>query len=207
MGQVRIEMLTVVCLNWNDYLGRGREYVGKLERGVKRHLSVPYRFQEVTEHDLPEGRTGWFNKLHLLEMFSGDVLYLDLDVILTASLDPLLESLESDRSRIWARDDWSYPVTNPRHGKEATINSSVMLWHGRKDMAVTERMLKETHGDQGIITQLFWPAGIGLLPKSLITSYKYDLLRDGKAPGAVVVCHGLPKPHHLREPWVGEHWK
>jgi len=201
-------MLTVVCLNWNDYLGRGREYVGKLERGVKRHLSVPYRFQEVTEHDLPEGRSGWFNKLHLLEMFSGDVLYLDLDVILTASLDPLLESLESDHSRIWARDDWSYPVTNPRFGKEATINSSVMLWHGRKDMSgVTERLLRDTHGDQGIITQLFWPAGIGLLPGESVQSYKYQVRDQGAPLAPIVVCHGNPKCHEINEPWVREHWK
>jgi hypothetical protein len=199
-------MLTVVCLNWNDYLGRGREYVGKLERGVKRHLSVPYRFVEVTEHDLPPGRTGWFCKLHLPEMFDGDVLYLDLDVILTANIDHLVKVLDKDRTKIWARDDWSYPVTNPRFGKEATINSSVMLWHGRKEMAVTEKMLRDTHGDQGIITQLFWPAGIGLLPKPLVTSYKYDIRRDGKAPGPIVVCHGNPKPHELGEPWVAEHW-
>lgn len=198
--------LTVVCLNWREYLGRGAEYVGKLRRGVERHLTVPYRFVEVTERDLPEGRTGWFNKLFLFEMFDGDVLYLDLDVILTANIDHLVYLARTDRTRIWARDDWSYPATNPQHGREATINSSVLLWHGRKEMRVTERMLRETHGDQGIITQLFWPDGIGLLPPESVQSYKYDYQRNGDPLAPVVVFHGSPKPHQVTDHWVSEHW-
>lgn len=198
-------MLTVVCLNWRDYLGRGEEYVGKLRRGVERNLTLPHEFVEVTEADLPEGRVGWFMKLHLPEMFDGDVLFLDLDVILTGNIDGLVELCRTDRTRIWARDDWSYPVTNPRLGKEATINSSVMFWSGRKAMPVTEKHLRETHGDQGIITQLFWPHGIRLIPGQWIKSYKYDVLR-GHDPEPIVVCHGFPKPHELSEDWVRACW-
>ena len=198
--------LTVVCLNWRNYLGRGAEYVGKLRRGVERHLTVPHTFREVTEADLPAGRRGWFNKLHLLEMFDGEVLYLDLDVILTASLDPFVDLLRSDPSRIWARDDWSYPVSEPRHGREATINSSVMLWQGRRDMAGAEPLIPVTHGDQGIITQLFWPVGIGLLPPDWVRSYKYDVWK-GRAPGPVTVFHGEPKPHIVTDAWVSQCWQ
>ena len=198
--------LTVVCLNWRDYLGRGAEYVGKLRRGVERYLSVPYTFQEVTEADLPAGRRGWFNKLHLLEMFGGDVLYLDLDVIVTGSLDPFVDILRADPARIWARDDWSYPVSEPRAGKEATINSSVMLWRGRRDMAAAEPLIPVTHGDQGIITQLFWPDGIGLLPPDWVRSYKYDVWK-GRMPGPITVFHGDPKPHVCTDRWVSECWQ
>ena len=200
--------LTVCCLNWHNYLGRGAEYVGKLRRGVERHLTVPHTFREVTEADLPTGRTGWFNKLHLLELFDGDVLYLDLDVIVTGCLDPFVDIFKTDTSRIWARDDWSYPVTNPRIGLEATINSSVMLWSGRKDMGrLTQRMIDTTHGDQGIITQLFWPHGISLLPGEMVKSYKYDLGRGGQGPGPITVFHGSPKPHQVTDLWVHECWQ
>jgi hypothetical protein len=198
-------VLTVVALNWNDYLGRGAEYVGKLQRGVARNMTVPHEFVEVTEKDLPAGRTGWFNKLHLLEMFDGPVLFLDLDVIVTGNIDHLVEIAQRDPTRIWARDDWSYPVTNPRHGREATINSSVMLWHGRKDMEGAERLIPRTHGDQGIITQLFWPHGIGLLPSDSVKSYKYDV-RNGKAPEPIVVFHGVPKCHEVGDAWAKQHW-
>jgi hypothetical protein len=198
----------VVCLNWNDYLGRGKEYVGKLQRGVARNLTVPHEFVEVTERDLPPGRKGWFNKLHLLEMFDGDVMFLDLDVILTGNIDHLVDVLATDRTKIWARDDWSYPVSKPRYGREATINSSVMLWHGRKDMSgVTERLLRETHGDQGIITQLFWTAkGIGLLPGESIKSYKFDCRNRNATPGPITVFHGEPKPHSVKDKWAVDAW-
>lgn len=198
--------LTVVCLNWRNYLGRGEEYVGKLRRGVARNLSAPYTFREVTEADLPAGRKGWFNKLHLLEMFDGEVMYLDLDVIVSGSLDPFVACFRADPSRIWARDDWSYPVTQPSNGREATINSSLMLWRGRRDMAAAEPLIPVTHGDQGIITQLFWPHGIGLLPNDWVRSYKYDVQR-GRAPGPVTVFHGNPKPHVVKERWVHECWR
>lgn len=198
--------MKVVCLNWMDYLSRGNEYVTKLKNGVSRNLTTPYEFVEVTEADLPAGRQGWFYKLNLLEMFDGPVLFLDLDVVITSNIDHLVEIARGDTSRIWARDDWSYPVTNPRYGKEATINSSVMLWHGRKDMSGAERLIPVTHGDQGIITQLFWPHGIGLLPNDSISSYKYQL-RQGQKQGAISVFHGQPKCHEVNDPWVAQHWK
>lgn len=199
-----VDSLTVVCLNVGNYLSRGAEYVGKLRRGVRQHLTIPHEFVEVNE--TPDNYpVGWFKKLTLLTMFDGDVLYLDLDVILTANIDHLVHLARVDRSKIWARDDWSYPATNPQHGREATINSSVMLWHGRKEMLVTERMLRETHGDQGIITQLFWPHSIGLLPAESVQSYKYGVLR-GEPLRPIVVFHGQPKCHEIRDSWVIEHW-
>lgn len=198
-------VLKVVCLNWKDYLGRGAEYVGKLHRAVSRNLTIPHEFVVVTEKELPAGRVGWFNKLHLLEMFDGWVLFLDLDVVISGNIDHLYELALCDPSRIWARDDWSYPVTNPRYGKEATINSSVMLWNGHKDMSGAEALIPVTHGDQGIITQLFWPHGIGLLPGVSIKSYKYDV-RNGAAPGPITVFHGNPKPHELRDELIRQHW-
>jgi hypothetical protein len=196
----------VVCLNWRDYLGMGDLYVSTLKGMVAEHLTLPYEFVEVTEHDLPEGREGWFCKLHLLEMFDGPVLYLDLDVVINSNIDHLVEIAAQDPSRIWARNDFSYPVSaNSRvvgdgyagplmaNGRESTINSSVMLWHGRKDMAGVDQMIPHFHGDQGIITRLFWPDGIGLLPESSVKSYKYH----GEGQGAITVYHGSPKPHEV----------
>lgn len=198
-------VLTVTCLNWGNYLGQGASYVSRLRKGVEKNLTIPHEFVEVTERDLPTGLKGWFNKLHLLSMFDGDVLFFDLDVVLSGNVDRLVEVFSTDKSRIWARDDWSYPVTTPRPGLEATINSSVLLWSGRKVVKPTPRMLAETHGDQGIITQLFWPHGIGLLPNDMVKSYKYDVLR-GRDHGPVTVFHGQPKCHDVGDDWVRENW-
>jgi hypothetical protein len=198
--------IQVVCLNWHDYLGRGSEYVEKMRNMVSRNLSHPHTFTEVTERDLPTGREGWFNKLYLLEMFDGPVLYIDLDVVITGNIDALVDAGMSLPEMIWARDDWSYSVLKGDNGREKTINSSVMFWHGRKDMRGAERLISKTHGDQGIITQLFWPDYIGLFPGHLIKSYKYDYLQGaGRSP--ICVFHGKPKPHEVSEGWVIEHWR
>ena len=188
--------MNVVVLNWKCYLGMGAVYVERMRRMVAEHLTIPHEFVEVTERDLPEGRNGWFNKLHLLEMFDGEVLYLDLDVTILSNIDRIVEVARTDPTRIWARNDFSYPLPPCRNGREATINSSVMLWNGRKDMSGAETLIPVTHGDQGIITQLFYPGHIGLLPENLIKSYKYHVLRGlGKAP--IIVYHGAPKPHEV----------
>jgi len=200
-------MLKVVCLNWKNYLGRGAEYVEKMRNMVARNLTIPHEFFEITERDLPPGRVGWFNKLDLLDLFEDEVLYLDLDIVITGNIDRVVEVGRTDPGRIWARDDWSYPVTAPRPGREATINSSVMFWTGRKDMTDAERLIPVTHGDQGIITQLFWPDGIGLLPAELVRSYKYDHLQ-GNGHWPICVMHGNPKPHEIRgEAWLDAAWK
>lgn len=204
--------MRVVVLNWHNYLGRGDAYVSRTRRMVAQHLTVRHEFVEVTERDLPAGREGWFNKLYLLEMFDGDVLYLDLDVTITGNIDGLVRYLERDLSLIWARNDFSYPVrpgssalrpgfAGPlmQDGREATINSSVMLWSGRKDLSGAEALIPVCHGDQGIITSLFWQRGIGLLPDHLVQSYKYHVLQ-GIDVAPITVFHGQPKPHEV-EGW------
>lgn len=186
----------------------GETYVSRMRNMVARNLTIPHRFVEVTEKDLPQGRTGWFNKLHLLEMFDGEVLYFDLDVVIAANIDHLVEFARRDKSKIYARDDYSYPVTKPSFGREATVNSSVMYWCGRKDMTGAEALIPTTHGDQGIITQLFWPHGLALFPSDSIRSFKYGMMRDGLPLAPITVMHGEPKNHQLGHvEFVAEHWR
>ena len=212
-------MLSAVALNYRNYLSRGDEYVAKLRSMISRHLTIPYEFVEVTERDLHRDRVGWFNKLSLLEMFEGEVLYLDLDIVISGSIDHLVELGRTDPSRVWARNDYSYPVSPSsrivgdgyagplmENGREATINSSVMYWRGRKDMTGADELAKVCHGDQGIITRLFWPNGIGLFPNDRIKSWKYDAM-EGRGYGDICVFHGAPKPHECHDEWIAANWK
>lgn len=206
-------MINVVCLNWNNYLGRGALYVDRLRTMVNRNLTIPYKFIVITERDLPAQRTGWFNKLWLPGMFTGDVLYLDLDVVITKNIDHLVSLAQCDRRRVWMRDDFSYSIVNPRTdlddefkrylGGPGTCNSSVMLWSGRKTIKFSDEFLAQVHGDQNALTALLWPDRIGLLPNDSIKSFKYH-------PGEVapiMVFHGAPKMHEVCESWVDEHWR
>ncbi len=221
-------MLTVCCLKWGDKYGR--EYVLRLQRGVERNLTVPHRFVCFTEapiegvdwEPLPSELPSWWSKIGLTKpgLFSGPVLYLDLDVIIRDSLDPLVALLEQGPGP-WCRDDFSYSLRKPRQdldvgsrlylGGVGTVNSSVMLWHGDAMRKVWDEwrpeFMKQCHGDQNIISRTLGIDGIRFIPDQLVTSYKYARHR-GEPDGNVVVFHGDPKPpdlpasHPLRQLWA-----
>ena len=203
-------METVVCLNWRNYLGRGDEYVEKLRNMVGRHLSYPHEFRVITEKDLPSDH-GWWNKLALLRL--GPAIYFDLDVVITGSIDFVVDAFRSNPERLWMRDDFSYSRVNPRkdigpdmHATLAgpgTCNSSVMAFPRMEPPS--RRDWPHAHGDQNVLTAWLWP-NIGLLPNDQIASYKYHWLMAGKR-SAVNVFHGRPKPHEVRDSWVLEHWR
>lgn len=212
--------LTVACVKWGRKYPA--EYVVKLRNMCRRNLPA-HDFVCVTEEpvegvecrpllcELPH----WWQKIGLFRpgAFAGDVLYLDLDVVITGPLGGLVALLDEDRSRLWALDDFGYPLTNPRRGigpdmrrtlgGDGTVNSSVMLWHGDVARAVWDRFvpekMDEVHGDQNWITQALWPA-INLIPKHWASSYKYG------GAGVIRVFHGEPKPHQVSERWVTECW-
>jgi len=115
-----MDKLSVVCFLWHDkpkYRGRyefGKEHVKTLYKMVKNHLTVPHEFVCIT--DRPEEFTGnniktvpldksiWIDgtlymKLMLwrrnIESIIGDrILYLDLDCVVTDSLDPIVNRTE-----------------------------------------------------------------------------------------------------------------
>lgn len=209
-------LVKVVCLNWNDYLGRGDEYVRKLRNMVARHLTIPHEFVVVTENQLSRDRAGWWNKLVLLARY-GDpdiVLYLDLDVIITANIDELVYLARTDQSKLWMRDDFSYSIVTPKIdpqdsftktlGGVGCCNSSVMLWHDPINLLQVNP--EKMHGDQNLITKSLWPNGIGLLPNDQILSYKYHWRMTGEV-GTINVFHGEPKNHEVVDPWVIKHWQ
>lgn len=95
-------LVTVACVNAGDYLGRGREYVERLYRAVKRNVSLPFEFVCFTDdpgcrgaRPLPHpGLKGWWNKLALFKagVFTPGtrVVYLDLDTVAVGDIDWLL---------------------------------------------------------------------------------------------------------------------
>lgn len=219
--------MRVLCVKWGRKYGP--EWVTRLRNAVARNLKREYAFACVTEDPVP-GVTcipllcnlpTWWQKIGLFRYhFSGDNLYLDLDVVITGSLDPLVGCLESDRSKLWTRDDFSYSLRAPKQGidedmrrtlgGDGTINSSVMLWNGGMARDVWDKftpdVMDRLHGDQNWITQVLHPGRIGFLPDDQVKSYKYHVLR-GENPGPVTVFHGDPKPDQVREEWVRRHWQ
>ena len=89
-------MLNVVCVQTDNYLGRGREYVENLQRAVSEHLTVPYRFVCVTDDYgvnvdtcIPPKFKGWWEKIRLFQpgLFDDRVMFLDLDTLILKNID------------------------------------------------------------------------------------------------------------------------
>lgn len=112
--------LSVVCFLWHDkakYRGRyefGKEHVKTLQKMVKKNLTVPYEFVCVTNTPgeftgkkikiVPLDKAIWvtgtlYMKLMLWRRDIGSIigdriLYLDLDCVVTRSLDPIVNRVE-----------------------------------------------------------------------------------------------------------------
>jgi hypothetical protein len=186
-------MITVVCVNVGDYLGRGDEYVAKLRAMVAHNLQAPHAFECIRESD----KFGWWAKVDLFApgRFSGRVLYLDLDTAIVGPLDALvgMKGIIHLTDWGWTRNDYC---------------SAVMVWDAREHEDIFTRYsrdaVKNLHGDQDWITQL---GGWQALPKGLCVSYRYECKVSPPAGASVVCFHGQPKPHEIRSGWVPAAWR
>lgn len=208
-------MLAVWSVCWGD---KYSDYcVQRLKREVEKNLSIPHEFRCITErqiegvecvppiNDLP----GWWGKVNL---FSWDVcedrnLYLDLDVVITGSLDEMV----SEYGKCSLAMPWNWAQSG--HGG---CQSSVMLWHKNYntkqvydlfDHSIAYWPPRNEHcvlwGDQEWITHLrdTDKVQVNQINPDWIKSYKYHC-RAGLPDGTkVVVFHGDPKPSAVRESW------
>jgi hypothetical protein len=192
------------------YLLMEKEFVCITDRMVPGWWNIP------SDPDLP----GWWQKIHLFKpgLFQGRVLYLDLDVVVTGSLDELVEHKGIIQ-------DWNYDA----------YNSSVMCWDvGEHETIWTEyasgratlrngRMTYRAHhweraatwsGDQdymGAVALATSDHAWKRFPPEWCVSYRAHAV-SGPPVGAKVVCfHGEPKPHVVvaEDPggWVAKEWQ
>jgi len=210
-------MLTVWSVCWGD---KYDDYcVQRLQREVKKHLSIEHQFICITDrnidgvacmppiNDLP----GWWGKVNL---FSPEVeqehnLYLDLDVVITASLDDLVASHKG--RHLAAPTNWA----QSGHGG---VQSSVMLWRANYNSRQIYDLFDPAiaywpprnepgilWGDQEHITALRNADRVQVSPLNpdWIKSYKYHCRgREGlPAKTKVVVFHGEPKPENVGVSW------
>ncbi len=211
--------ITIACVNWGNYCGRGVEYVNNLFDMVTRNLPTGnYKFQCFTDNaeglaegieacPLPEGVSGWWNKLYLFKQGvfpAGErVIFFDLDTLITGPLDDLVKY---DGDFAILRDFY-----HDRYGP------GVMLWKAGLSCEIWDSYEKAGFptdlplGDLSWINQCFaeWqykPDILQDLFPGQICSYKAHA-RYAPPSGVRVVCfHGLPRPHEAGG-WVDEVWK
>lgn len=156
-------MTTVACVWVRANVPYGVEYVANLRAMVERHLSRPFRFVCLTDRpeQLPvdvEGLRiahdptvpGWWAKMELFapDRLTGRVLYLDLDSLVCADLDPIVDvpapfALLPDGGTF-------KPRTHHRVVKR--FNSSVMVW----DAGVNGGLYDTFAEARDVYTREFW---------------------------------------------------
>lgn len=207
-------MLRVWSLCWGDKYSD--YHVQRLQRTVKENLTVEHEFVCITDRAI-EGVIcippavdwpGWWGKL---AVFFDDAyetnLFLDLDVVITGSLDPIVESLGSH--------DLAMPLNWAASG-HGGCQSSVMVWRPcwtnrqifnsfKREWAHWPPINKPGvfWGDQEFITHLRDHHRILVhpIPEQYIKSYKYHCQNGLPDDCRVVVFHGDPKPESVRTPW------
>ena len=184
-GNLGTPKLTVACVCVPGGIYK-TEHVIRLHQMVREHLSQPFLFSCTTESKWP----GWWSKIELFKLgrFSRRVLYLDLDVTVTGSLDDLVDMPAP------------FAIINEWQRPGSMFNSSVMVWDAGQGEPIyrdfNEGVMDRLHGDQAWIHEKMTNAQT--FPFEWCQSYKKHIRPrlDGSLPKdcRVAVYHGQPKP-------------
>ena len=237
-------MVNVICMKWG--VKYGPEYVNTLRSMLTRHLQRPHRFICFTDdatgivpgveikalpdmHLPPDKERGW-RKLSTFQSPFGDltgpVLFLDLDIALTGSIDCFFDH----PGEFCIIRDWAKP--------DKTGNSSVYRFTAGAHPDILDYFLKnidrvkaEVRNEQEYLTRemnrkglvSYWPeAWCVSFKHSCLATFPLNLFQTPRLPAGakIVVFHGNPNPpeavlgksknlyRHVRPtPWVAEHWR
>lgn len=228
---------TVVCLKWGTKYTA--QYVNVLYNMIRRHSGYEFDFVCLTDdahgldariqhRSLPNLNVqGWWYKPYVFSRdlgLQGDVLFLDLDLVIFANLDKLWTYCPANFCII--RDFTRH--MNPTWRK---FNSSVFRFPAKDYHWIWDEFVRDykkitpkNHGDQDYLYSIlnqqarYWP-------DEWIQSYKWEM-RDRSELGYVngkrnfthvktpkvdpncfiAVFHGEPNPHDCQDPWVINNW-
>lgn len=218
--------VTICCIKWGDKYGP--EYVNRLYRMVQKSVHhVGHDFvcftEDVTGLD-PNIRTapllceypGWWQKMGLYQkelpgVNTNKILFLDLDVALCNSLDPVLE-MDSDFAfaKDWPVGKWKESDARDCYGNSSAIllrvGSQSRIWDRFSADPKKNMNNKRYPGDQEWINGHFF-GEMDLMPETFVKSYKLHNLAGAERPDcSVVMFHGKPKPPDCGG-WVREVWR
>jgi hypothetical protein len=199
---------TVVCVKAG--MKFGPDYVNRLAAMTRRSTARDLRFVCFTDdphglaagieaQPLPaDGLTGWWNKVALfretLPGVSGRVLYLDLDAVVVAPLDPLLDH----PGGLIVMDNGYVP------GFSSAVMSFEVGAHAHIWNDFTPEAARRCDGDQDWLGLQAPYADVW--PEGWCVPYR---LRAAEGPGTdckVVVFANRPRPADDPAPWIRDYW-
>lgn len=197
---------------------------------TERHRVLPGHVIHHPLEDWPGVRgpkRSWWYKIQLFNPahHKGPMIYFDLDTVIVDNIDWIWK-LPTDR--FWAVHDFKYLFRPAR----AAINSSVMWFDPAQWNSVyqsfdpSEIIHKRPrwHGDQDYISEIIPPTQVAYFDKERVRSWRWELVDGGydfkrrkhNAPGtgtqllpntSIMIFHGSPKPHEVKDQIVHAHWK
>lgn len=177
------------------------EYVARLRAGVKQHCTIPHKFicftdipdQVEADEVIPLQRNwhGWWSKLEIFRVVAGSVVYFDLDTVITGSIDEFV----------------SYPhqftMLSNLDGRGGLASGVLAfngdyryLYHGFDMSMADDYKTPRRWGDQGFLAEKIkvTPERAQDICPAMFASYKWGTIEQ-KQTAAVVIYHGLPRPH------------
>ena len=250
-GGEHLPVQTVICIKWGT--AYGPEYANTLYSMVKRNTARPLRFVCFTDDASalvpeiealplppvalpPSHQWHAWRKIslwaHELAGLSGDVLFLDLDVVVTGSIDVFFDFKPEETYCV---------IENWTQMGEGIGNTSVFRLKVGAHAEVFDALAADPEGTVGRFrnSQTFVSRSISRMtywPAEWCVSFKHTLLPRWPLnfvataplpPETRVVCFtGYPNPDHVRDgrwptrtwykrlykhvrptPWVAEHWR
>jgi hypothetical protein len=218
------EMLTVACVFKSGGKYDEADYVGKLARAVGRHLTVPHRFICLTDAKrmltadvdvvpLEKNWPGYWSKIEVYRpgLFKGPLLYLDLDTVISGSIDGLVAvdaplAIAWDMMRNWVNSSLVFTRVDLSCVWDAMVGDSADI------IARYDSGNGPYHGDQGLLQDTLtkkripWRWMQSIRPHEII--WMPPGLRGNKPPAEtkVEMWYGDPKQPDVGGKWLGEHW-
>lgn len=250
------EKVNVLCIKWGEKYGG--HYANRLYNQVRKNLTLPFRFICLTDNkeglhpeiiplpipDLkiegPRGKTTW-QKLGVFSPsigeFTGPALFLDLDLIISGSLDPFF-TYKPDK--ICIIHNWISPWKTLFRERPEIGNSSVF----RFPLNECGYIVDYFQGEKTDAIEKWWPPQAYLTerirdrmeywPSDWVKSFKFharppfplNFIKTAKSPEelgnpSIVAFHGRPNPdqalegykgkklHHSVKPvtWIQDYWR
>lgn len=216
-GEGKVVSVTILCVLKSGGI-YDSSWVGKLQRGVARHLRSSHRFVCLSDVDVPCERIplkhdwpGWWSKVECFKpgLIQGHSIYLDLDTIITGPLDDFIDGC-MDKEFAMLRN-----LNN-----EEMVGSGVMWFKEKAPTVVYEKFLETSQrimdfyktaklgsymGDQAFIWDTLGRQ-VDTIASPALRSYKRHCRNGLPAGTSIVAFHGRPRPTEINPKWLQEHW-
>jgi hypothetical protein len=243
-------MQTVICVKWGTRYSAA--YVNTLWSMLKRNTRRETRLlcytddktdlgSEITTYPIPEfglpqrKRKSTWRKLALwsphLEGVSGDVLFFDLDVVITGLIDDFFDYAPDATFCVienWTQRGRRIGNTSVYRFRVGAHDYLCRRFEDRAENVFRTFPNEQTYVSRNISEMTFWPRSWCLSFKhNLLPMWPLNFLMSARLPkSAKVVCFtGKPDPHEARDgiwpcrryerpykhvrptPWIGQHWR